>query len=216
MEGIQSGNKSPHSKERFDYDDPRDKGRPMKRLLVTPIGLLLCAAYLDGGLVAAGSEPPLAAPQREPVTLWTGPEIGESTTIPFVRGITHQTLHRATKDGYKFLHGAAIIQHKGVFYANWANSPTNENGPHETLQGRRSTDGCQTWSELEIMAPGFDGPERHSHGVLLVHRGELWTICSRFGVGVPGRHFPGLRAEAFVLDEQRDQWESRGVVMQNC
>ena len=59
-------------------------------------------------------------------------------------------------------------------------------------------------------------PERHSHGVLFVHKGELWTICARFGVGTPGRRFPGLQAEAFVLDEQTDHWESRGIVMKNC
>ena len=88
--------------------------------------------------------------------------------IPFVPGVQHQTIHRATADGYKFLHGAAIVHHKGVLYANWANSPTNENGPHETLQGRRSTDGGKTWSDVEVIGPGFGGDERHSHGVLFV------------------------------------------------
>jgi hypothetical protein len=101
-------------------------------------------------------------------------------------------------------------------YANWANSPVNENGPHETLQGRRSVDGGVTWSELAVIGPGFEGKERHSHGVLFVHKGELWTICARFGVGTPGRRFPGLQAEAFVLDEETDRWKSRGIVMKNC
>jgi hypothetical protein len=135
--------------------------------------------------------------------------------IPFVPGVQHRTIHQATADGYKFLHGAAIVHHKGVLHANWANSPTNENGPHETLQGRRSTDGGKTWSSVEVIGPGFDGEERHSHGVLFVHDGQLWTICSRFGVG-PGRRFPGLQAEAFLLNEQTDRWESRGLVMKNC
>jgi hypothetical protein len=52
--------------------------------------------------------------------------------------------------------------------------------------------------------------------VLFVHKGELWTICARFGVGTPGRRFTGLRAEAFVLDEKTDRWKSRGIVMNNC
>jgi len=67
-----------------------------------------------------------------------------------------------------------------------------------------------------MIGPGFDGPERHSHGVLFVHQGEVWTICARFGVGPLGRWFPGLQAEAFVLDDRTDRWESRGVVMRNC
>lgn len=177
--------------------------------------------YLIDDLVVTGGDD-LPAPDEAPALpetyeLWTGPPIpGDLNQIPFVDDQSHQTIHRATEDGYKFLHGAAIVQHKGVFYANWANSPTNENGPHETLQGRRSIDGCRTWSDLEIIGPGFTGPDRHSHGILFVHENELWTICSRFGVGVEGRKFPGLKGEAFVLNEDSDRWESRGIVMQNC
>ncbi len=179
------------------------------------------AWYLVDDLVVLGGEdlpvPHEVEPLPKPFTLWTGPPIpSDIEQIPYVSGVRHQTIHRATADGYKFLHGAAIVQYKGVLYANWANSPTNENGPRETLQGRKSPDDGQTWSDVKVIGPGFDGPERHSHGVLFVHQGELWTICSRFGVGTPGRRFPGLKAEAFVLNETADRWESRGVVMQNC
>jgi hypothetical protein len=162
---------------------------------------------------------PATAPMRSGVfQLWSGPAIPEDPTkIPFVDGVIHSTIHRPADHQHKFLHGAAIIEHKGVFYANWANSPTNENGPYETLQGKRSTDGGKSWSEIEIIGPGFEGLDRHSHGVLFVHKGELWTICSRFGTGEPdGRRFRGLRGEAFVLNEDTDMWESQGIVMKNC
>ena len=150
-----------------------------------------------------------------PYVLWTDEAIpGDVTEVPFAAGLAHSTIHAPDKEQDKFLHGAAIVQHNGVFYANWANSPTNENGPLETLKGRRSTDGGKTWSDLETIGPGFKGKERHSHGVLFVHQGKVWTICSRFGVGTPGRRFSGLKAEAFVLEE--NTWKSHGVVMQNC
>ncbi|MBL68331.1 MAG: hypothetical protein CMO74_07780 [Verrucomicrobiales bacterium] len=154
----------------------------------------------------------------EVFSLWNGPELpADPERIPFAAGIQHSTIHRPAEDGYKFLHGAAIVIHRGVLYANWANSPTNENGPHETLQGRRSRDGGKTWEPLEVVGPGFKGADRHSHGVLFRHRDELWTICSRFGTGEPnGRRFRGLRGEAFVLDEKANQWKSRGIVMRNC
>ena len=162
--------------------------------------------------------PKVVSPIHTTFPLWSGEQIpGNPNDIPFVEGVEHRTIHRPTDDQHKFLHGAAIIEHKGVFYANWANSPTNENGPHETLQGRRSKDGGKTWNELEVIGPGFDGADRHSHGVLFVHKGELWTICSRFGVGEPnGRRFRGLKGEAFVLNEKTDKWVSLGIVMQNC
>jgi len=151
------------------------------------------------------------------VVLWDAQVAFPSPTdLAEPAGLMHAMIHRASADGYKFLHGAAIIAHDGVLYANWANSPTNENGPRETLQGRRSRDGGQTWSDLEVIGPGFDGPERHSHGVLATHKGALWTICSRFGIGDKARRFDGLRAEAFVLDPATDTWQSRGIVMHNC
>ncbi len=182
------------------------------RLVDKPLGAKqMAAAYKP---VTATHKIP-ALPQT--FALWTGPPIPSNVEqIPFVEGIEHRTIHRPSEGGYKFLHGAAIVEHKGVMYANWANSPVHENGPHETLQGKRSIDAGVTWSELEMIGPGFEGKDRHSHGVLFVHNGELWTVCARFGVGTAGRRFPGLQAEAFVLDEQTNRWKSRGIVMNNC
>ncbi len=179
------------------------------------------AWYLVDDLVVRGGEdlpaPRTVRPLPEPYRLWAGAPIpSDPARVPEVAGVAHRTIHRATADGHKFLHGAAIVAHRGTLWANWANSPTNENGPHETLQGRRSVDGGRTWSDLEVIGPGFDGPDRHSHGVLFVHRGELWTICARFGVGRPGRRFPGLKAEAFVHDETTGRWKSRGIAMDDC
>lgn len=137
--------------------------------------------------------------------------------LPEPDGLTHSVLYRPeAKDDDKFIHGAAIIRYNGVLYANWASSPVNENKKHETLRGKRSKDGGKTWSPLEIIAPGFEGLERHSHGVYLEHKGELWTFCARFGIGAKARRFTGLQAEAFVLNKETDKWESRGIVMDNC
>lgn len=153
----------------------------------------------------------------EPYRLWSGPPLSaDPAQLAEVAGVEHRTLHQATEDGFKFLHGAAIISFRNVMYANWANSPVDENSQLETLQGRRSTDAGRTWSPLEIIGPDIEGPECHSHGVLLVHKDRLWTFCARFGLGEKARHFPGLQAEAFVLNEQENRWESQGIVMQNC
>ncbi len=167
----------------------------------------------DESLPTPGTPTPLP----EEYEIWTGAEIPEDVNeIPLVPGIVHRTIHEANDENDHFLHGAAIIEHHGTIYANWANSPTNENGPQETLRGRRSLDGGHTWLPLEVIAPGFKGLERHSHGVYLKHNNQLWTICSRFGVGDSGRHFDGLGAEAFRLDEATGKWVSQGMSMQNC
>ena len=176
---------------------------------------------IDDLVITAGHDLPSPGklpPLPEPHTLWTGPDIPRNpSAIPIVEGVRHQTIHKASEDGYRFLHGAAISHHKGVMYANWANSPVHEKRDHsKTLRGRRSTNNGKTWSEVEVIGSGFDGAERHSHGVLFVHQQRLWTIAARFGVGTPGRRFNGLKGEAFVLNERTDQWQSKGVVMNNC
>ena len=164
----------------------------------------------------------VSADTRRPITqetfrLWSGPPIpSRAEQIPFVPGLREQTIHQATENSDKFLHGAAIIQYQGTLFANWANSPTHENGPQETLRGRRSTNLGLSWSALETIAPGFDGEERHSHGILFEHDGQLWTISARFGNGTQGRRFPGLKAEAFVFHSNTNQWEPKGIAMHNC
>lgn len=190
-------------------DEAKFYDRPLSSKEITGLYRLVAAAHVI---------PPRRVLGGEVFPLWSGPALPDDPVrLAFAEGIEHRTIHRPGADGYKFLHGAAIVEYKGVMYANWANSPTNENGPHETLQGRRSKDGGKTWGPLEVVGPGFEGADRHSHGVLFKHQGELWTICSRFGTGEPtGRRFRGLRGEAFVLDEKTDQWESRGIVMKNC
>ena len=179
------------------------------------------AWYLIDDLQVTGGQdvpaPHKVKPLPVELALWTGAPIPRDLAkIPFVPGMRHQTIHRAAADGYRFLHGAAIVHHKGTLYANWANSPTHENGPHETLQGRKSTDGGKTWSDVEVIAPGFKGDQRHSHGMLFVHKDELWTICARWGAGTTGSRFLDLKGEAFVLNERSGKWKSRGIVMDNC
>jgi len=179
------------------------------------------AWYLvDDIVVLAGDEVPEPGkvdPLPDSYQLWAGPKFPtDPTEIPFAAGIEHRIVHRPSADDHKFLHGAAIVEHDGVFYANWANSPTNENGPQETLRGKRSNDGGKTWSGLEVIGAGFEGADRHSHGVLFVHQDRVWTICARFGVGEKAKRFPGLKGEAFVLNPESDKWESQGIVMENC
>jgi hypothetical protein len=75
--------------------------------------------------------------------LWSGPPVpSDVTKIPFAPGLEHRTIHRPGDSDDKFLHGAAIIHHEGVMYANWANSPDQReraarDASGQAFEGRR-------------------------------------------------------------------------------
>ena len=223
---LMLGRPVPRTEAPLTFGGVNDNGRIWQNLLgALDEAVLINRALADDEIAGLYEQQRAAAevseihtpPRTEVYPLWSGGSIPKDPQdIPFAEGIEHQTLHDARTHDYKFLHGAAIIERHGTFFANWANSPTNENLQFETLQGRRSIDGGRTWGDVEMIGPGFDGPERHSHGVFMKHQGRLWTFAARFGKGTKGRRFPGLCAEAFVLNEQTDKWDSQGIVMTNC
>lgn len=176
------------------------------------------------GLLSALATPG-QSPGEERFQLWSGPEIPKDPgQLPEPAGLITRTIHSPGEKDHKFLHGAAIVHHNGTLFANWANSPRDENSAAEIVLGRRSKDGGETWSAIEVVAPGAEGVKRNSHGVYLPHRNQLWFFCARFGPGPEARgkgpdkakRFSELQAEAFVLNGKTDKWESRGMVMDNC
>lgn len=165
----------------------------------------------DAGIAA----PPPADAGPDYLRFWSGPPIPESQEyLSPPDAVTHVTVD-APRDGrYTFLHGAAIVSHKGRLYANWANSPVDENSPDETLQGSTSTDGGLTWAPRQMIARAPEGGLNLSHAAYLSLNGQLWTFAARFGAmreGV-GVNFPDLRVEAFALDDKTSRWTSRGIV----
>lgn len=153
-----------------------------------------------------------AAEHRELFPLWSGPPIPEfQDEIPDLPDVTHRVIHDPSDGKHTFLHGAAIIHHKGRFYANWANSPVDENSDGETLQGRHSPDAIH-WSAKEVIGAGNAEGLNNSHGIFHAHNGVLWTFSARFGHLNTGVKFPGLKVEGFTLDERTGRWQSRGVV----
>lgn len=126
--------------------------------------------------------------------LWSGATIPSNhTAIPFPNLMETYTLLDAQDPyEYKFLHGAAIINFKGTFYANWANSPLNENYPDEKLRERRFTDASNTgtWSTVEDVGGELPGNDRRSHASYLEHEGQLRPLPLVLARGRPPE--PGL------------------------
>ena len=120
---------------------------------------------------------------EEPYVLWD-PSIPVPTAaeLPLLEGVRFESIKRREpeKDGYDWLHGVALVFHKGTLFSCWGHNKGLENTPTEVTQGRRSGDGGRTWSPVEMIAD-HTPTEGRSHGAYLSHKGVLWLFVGRFG-----------------------------------
>jgi hypothetical protein len=168
------------------------------------------STWLLGLLVACGLHHGANTAGGDPTSLWdkTLP-LPTRQQLTYPVGAVDVVVHRATGDGYDFLHDAAIVQHKGFLLAAWYNCPRGEMIGAAVIRGRRSCDGGRTWSGLEVIAADVK-----KQGILYVpvaflsHGGRLYAFVTNMRGG-PDRV---ERCELFVLDEPADRWESRGFI----
>jgi hypothetical protein len=143
--------------------------------------------------------------------LWVGGiDLSKNLNIPLIEA-EHRVIDECEAGEYQFTLGADIVFHCGEFVAQWANSKLEENDAETMVRGRRSKDGL-LWSEREIIAPGFDGPGYHSHGVFLSHEGTLRSFNSQIHQQtVRNGYFQGLCTDVFVFNPQLKKWEKQTV-----
>jgi len=145
----------------------------------------------------------------EPFQLWDDSvSLPTAAEAPMLQNVQFSRIKQREPevDGFNWLHGVAIVRHKGTLFTSWGHNKGQENTLTEIIQGRRSFDDGRTWEPVELISAGSD---RHgvSHGSFLSHHGTLWAFCGRF----TGFH-QGTATEAFVLDEAANRWGSRGIV----
>jgi hypothetical protein len=135
---------------------------------------------------------------------------------PFPAGIKHVRVERSDSDSYQFLHDPAIEFHKGELFAAWYNCPEKEIVGESLIRCRRSKDGGETWSALEVIAE--DTSREGTYYVpaqLLSHGGVLHAY-----VGKMKGHDLITNCAVFVLDEATNRWQPRGDIadlfLPNC
>jgi hypothetical protein len=110
-----------------------------------------------------------------------------------------------------FLHEPRIDVHRGTIFVNFSNAPALESEPAQLMRGRRSSDGGNSWSDIEIVAGGLaDGRRRHETAPLLSRDDGLWAFIGRYDVGSKN----SLGMEVYKLDEGADHFmpASDGIV----
>lgn len=143
--------------------------------------------------------------------LWVGSiDLSKNENIPFLEA-KHRVIDACEEGEYQFTLGADIVFYGGEFITQWANSRLEENDAESLVRARRSTDAV-TWSTREIIAPGFEGPGYHSHGVLHSHEGKLWSFNAQHRQQtVNNGYFQGLRTDAFLWKPETRKWEPQEI-----
>ncbi len=134
------------------------------------------------------------------------PKYAEATLLEDVEFVVVKA-REPEVDGYNWLHGAAIVRHKGALYVSFGHNKGSENTATEEARGQKSTDGGRTWGPLFTIDDGDEPDLAISHGVFLSHDGELWAFHGAFY----GR-MRDIHTRAYVLDEQSGRWRTKGVV----
>lgn len=143
--------------------------------------------------------------------LWVGEtDLSKNENIPFLPA-EHRVIDECTAGEFQFTLGADIVFHEGEFITQWANSRVEENDDFSIVRARRSSDAI-TWSDREVIAPGFDGPGYHSHGVFHSNQGRLWSFNAQHRQQkMNNGFFQGLCTDAFMLNPHTRQWEPQRV-----
>ena len=153
---------------------------------------------------------PLPALQEpEPVALWTGAPLPKTAEATVLANIAFRVIkpYEFQKDGYRFLHGVALVFHKGKLYASFGHNKGGENTDTEEARVRVSGDGGATWGPVSTIDPGDEPGVGVSHGVFLSHGGRLWAFHGAYTGTMNNVH-----TRAYVLNEADGTWEHKGTV----
>jgi peptidoglycan/xylan/chitin deacetylase (PgdA/CDA1 family) len=150
------------------------------------------------------------AENDELAALWPAdlpvPEASELAPLKDVE--FHVVKERVPKrDGYNWLHGIALAFHRDRLLASFGHNTGSENTASEVANGSFSRDGGKSWGPLFEIDAGKEEDLAVSHGVFLNHDDKLWAFHGAFTGKMQDVH-----TRAYMLDDETDRWQSRGVV----
>ena len=123
-----------------------------------------------------------------------------SSQLP-AHGLTVYSVHEP-HEPFEFLHESAIIDYQGVLYASWYNCPKQELQGYTPICGKRSYDGGQTWTDLEILVGDKTGKILYCPPVYGISDGKLYMLVNEM---VAPDHIHALNL--YVLNQTTDRFE---------
>ncbi len=146
-----------------------------------------------------------------PATLWAGNSLPTTVQADVLTGVQFHVIkkYEPEVDGYGFLHGVALVWHRGKIYASFGHNQGNENTFTEEGRYCVSADGGSTWSDVRTIDVGIDADDLAvSHGVFLSQGETLWAFLGSFH-GTRKR----VHTRAYTLTENTGKWQPQGTVI---
>lgn len=139
--------------------------------------------------------------------LWTGEAIKKSQDISLLKNVTFKTIkkYEPETDGYRFLHGVALVRYNNQWVASFGHNKGKENTGTEVANSLFSTNGSQ-WGNL-VAIDTARNQLAISHGVFLVHEDKLWAFQGSFFNKTELVH-----TRAYTYNPITKKWEAKGIV----
>lgn len=150
-------------------------------------------------------------PVKNPVPIWDKThELLNAQELPVLEDISFHVIkpYEVETDGYRFLHGVALVWHKDKLYASFGHNKGEENTVSEEARYRVSEDGGMTWSDVRMIDPGTEDLAV-SHGVFHSTGDQLWAFH-----GAYHGFRKGLHTRAYLLNETTNKWEFQGTILE--
>lgn len=143
-------------------------------------------------------------------TLWTGEELPGHKDIPVIENVKFHLIkaYEPEDDGYRFLHGVAIVRFNDRWFASFGHNKGPENTGSEEAKYMISKNG-KKWKAVKTLDDP-SGDLAASHGVFLKRKDTLWAFMGSFH-----RVMENVHTNAYTWDEQTCEWVSRGVVAED-
>ncbi len=163
-------------------------------------GLFLCCTFFPHGAYSQES--------RQLFKLWLHDTFPAQNDIPLLKNVVFKSIkkYEPAKDGYRFLHGVAIVNDKGKWIVSFGHNKGDENTGSEEANSMISFNDGKSWSGL-IPMDNPPGDLATSHGVFLNYRDTIWSFNGAFTGSMEHVH-----TRAFFWNEQESKWIFKGVV----
>ena len=150
---------------------------------------------------------------RNQFPLWdTSKPIPRANEIELLKGVEFHVIKRyePQNDGYRFLHGVALVWHNERIFASFGHNQGGENTNTEQARFCVSSDGGKNWSKVRTIDDGSEENLGVSHGVFVVHNGQLWAFHGSYNGTLKN-----VKTRAYRYDDSRDSWLPKGVVVED-